>query len=301
RPRAGRGGGRSHRRRLSGRRARRRAFVARRVLEAGTRTHRGAHRVAYLDRGGDRLSRGRNRLSGRSCARKPPDGAPRTFRLGVAQRRTRPGAARWHDRGDSWAAERRKIEPAQRTRRPRCRHRHASRGDHSRCFAGTYRDRRHAAARHRHRRFALTRRRRSGCRRSRGHPPRAHRDGARRSNFVRDRHPHRSAGAGLAGRAREFARRRGRHSALEQNRCRCTRACRAERGADPRANACGRCGARRAETHAEEAVRQLVEARAGELVAEELRRAQQALNEITGEFHADDLLGRIFGSFCIGK
>lgn len=58
---------------------------------------------------------------------------------------------------------------------------------------------------------------------------------------------------------------------------------------------------RRAETHAEEAVRQLVEARAGELVAEELRRAQQALNEITGEFHADDLLGRIFGSFCIGK
>ncbi len=58
---------------------------------------------------------------------------------------------------------------------------------------------------------------------------------------------------------------------------------------------------RRAETHAEAAVRQLVEARAGELVAEELRRAQQALNEITGEFHADDLLRRIFGSFCIGK
>jgi len=58
---------------------------------------------------------------------------------------------------------------------------------------------------------------------------------------------------------------------------------------------------RRAETHTNEAVRQLTVARAGELVAEELRRAQQALNEITGDFHADDLLGRIFGSFCIGK
>jgi len=58
---------------------------------------------------------------------------------------------------------------------------------------------------------------------------------------------------------------------------------------------------RRAQAHAEEAVRQLTESRAGELVAEELRRAQLALNEITGEFHADDLLGRIFGSFCIGK
>jgi tRNA modification GTPase len=40
---------------------------------------------------------------------------------------------------------------------------------------------------------------------------------------------------------------------------------------------------------------------AGELVAEELRQAQQALSEITGEFTSDDLLGRIFTSFCIGK
>ena len=40
---------------------------------------------------------------------------------------------------------------------------------------------------------------------------------------------------------------------------------------------------------------------AGELLAEDLRMAQQALNEITGEFSADDLLGEIFGSFCIGK
>ena len=41
--------------------------------------------------------------------------------------------------------------------------------------------------------------------------------------------------------------------------------------------------------------------RAGELVAEELRGAQEALNEITGEFTTEDLLGRIFSGFCIGK
>ena len=40
---------------------------------------------------------------------------------------------------------------------------------------------------------------------------------------------------------------------------------------------------------------------AGELLAEELRIAQDALSEITGRFSADDLLGEIFGSFCIGK
>ncbi|TNF37602.1 MAG: tRNA uridine-5-carboxymethylaminomethyl(34) synthesis GTPase MnmE [Gammaproteobacteria bacterium] len=40
---------------------------------------------------------------------------------------------------------------------------------------------------------------------------------------------------------------------------------------------------------------------AGELLAEELRQAQEALNEITGEFTSEDLLGRIFSSFCIGK
>jgi tRNA modification GTPase len=51
----------------------------------------------------------------------------------------------------------------------------------------------------------------------------------------------------------------------------------------------------------ETAARELEQSRAGELVAEELRLAQKALEEITGVFTADDLLGRIFGSFCIGK
>jgi tRNA modification GTPase len=49
------------------------------------------------------------------------------------------------------------------------------------------------------------------------------------------------------------------------------------------------------------AARELQQRRAGELVAEELRLAQRALEEVTGIFTADDLLGRIFGSFCIGK
>ncbi|NNM60479.1 MAG: tRNA uridine-5-carboxymethylaminomethyl(34) synthesis GTPase MnmE [Legionellales bacterium] len=39
----------------------------------------------------------------------------------------------------------------------------------------------------------------------------------------------------------------------------------------------------------------------GELLAEDLRSAQQILGEITGRFTADDLLGKIFSSFCIGK
>ncbi len=40
---------------------------------------------------------------------------------------------------------------------------------------------------------------------------------------------------------------------------------------------------------------------AGEILAEELKIAQMHLSEITGEFSSDDLLGRIFTSFCIGK
>lgn len=46
---------------------------------------------------------------------------------------------------------------------------------------------------------------------------------------------------------------------------------------------------------------QLVDHQAGELLAEDLRAAQQAMEEITGAFSADDLLGKIFSSFCIGK
>jgi tRNA modification GTPase len=57
----------------------------------------------------------------------------------------------------------------------------------------------------------------------------------------------------------------------------------------------------RAHAHLHEAQRQLLERRAGELMAEELRQAQQCLAEITGEFTPDDLLGRIFTTFCIGK
>jgi len=58
---------------------------------------------------------------------------------------------------------------------------------------------------------------------------------------------------------------------------------------------------RRAYEHVERGQRQLQQQRAGELLAEELRLAQQVLGEITGEVSSDDLLGRIFSSFCIGK
>lgn len=58
---------------------------------------------------------------------------------------------------------------------------------------------------------------------------------------------------------------------------------------------------RRASEHVHQAHAELTERKAGELVAEEMRLAQLALSEITGEFTADDLLGRIFSSFCIGK
>jgi len=46
---------------------------------------------------------------------------------------------------------------------------------------------------------------------------------------------------------------------------------------------------------------QLQQRNAGELLAEDLRLAQQRLGSITGEFTSDDLLGEIFASFCIGK
>ena len=56
----------------------------------------------------------------------------------------------------------------------------------------------------------------------------------------------------------------------------------------------------RARTYLQSAGRQLA-ANAGELLAEELRLAQNSLSEITGEFSSEDLLTRIFSSFCIGK
>ena len=58
---------------------------------------------------------------------------------------------------------------------------------------------------------------------------------------------------------------------------------------------------KRTQEYLAEAREQLVIYNAGELVAESLRLAQNALGEITGDFSADDLLGKIFGSFCIGK
>lgn len=56
-----------------------------------------------------------------------------------------------------------------------------------------------------------------------------------------------------------------------------------------------------AEDYLKRAHLNLHEHKAGELVAEELKQAQQALSSITGEFSSDDLLGRIFADFCIGK
>jgi tRNA modification GTPase len=53
--------------------------------------------------------------------------------------------------------------------------------------------------------------------------------------------------------------------------------------------------------HLDTAARQCHEAGAAELVAEELRAAQRSLGEITGAGTAEELLGRIFSAFCIGK
>lgn len=51
-----------------------------------------------------------------------------------------------------------------------------------------------------------------------------------------------------------------------------------------------------------DAAREVLSTRgAGELAAEELRQAQRALGEITGEVTSDDILGEIFSRFCLGK
>ena len=57
----------------------------------------------------------------------------------------------------------------------------------------------------------------------------------------------------------------------------------------------------RAATHFDSGRTALEEARAGELLAEELRLSHQSLGEITGAVSSDELLGRIFSEFCIGK
>jgi len=54
-------------------------------------------------------------------------------------------------------------------------------------------------------------------------------------------------------------------------------------------------------SHLQTGLEQLESFMAGEILAEELRLCQQELNQITGEFTNDDLLGEIFSSFCIGK
>ena len=57
----------------------------------------------------------------------------------------------------------------------------------------------------------------------------------------------------------------------------------------------------RAATHFDSGRTALEEAQAGELLAEELRLSHQNLGEITGAVSSDELLGRIFSEFCIGK
>ncbi|MGD8510530.1 MAG: tRNA uridine-5-carboxymethylaminomethyl(34) synthesis GTPase MnmE [Gammaproteobacteria bacterium] len=57
----------------------------------------------------------------------------------------------------------------------------------------------------------------------------------------------------------------------------------------------------RARGHVRRGAMQLLEHGAPELMAEELRLAHHCLGEITGEISSEDLLGRIFSSFCIGK
>ncbi len=57
----------------------------------------------------------------------------------------------------------------------------------------------------------------------------------------------------------------------------------------------------RAKENISNGLQAIINTKAGELLAEDLLHAQNALNEITGEFSSDDLLGKIFSTFCIGK
>jgi len=57
----------------------------------------------------------------------------------------------------------------------------------------------------------------------------------------------------------------------------------------------------KAQKNIKDAHTNLISHGAGELAAEELRLAQDQINQITGEFTSDDLLGEIFSRFCIGK
>ena len=58
---------------------------------------------------------------------------------------------------------------------------------------------------------------------------------------------------------------------------------------------------KRADEFLKQGLKQLQAHKAGELLAEDLRESHQSLEEITGKFSSDDLLGKIFSSFCIGK
>jgi tRNA modification GTPase len=55
------------------------------------------------------------------------------------------------------------------------------------------------------------------------------------------------------------------------------------------------------QSHIHQGLAQLRDHGAAELIAEDLRYAQDTLGSITGRFHSDELLGEIFSSFCIGK
>lgn len=78
-------------------------------------------------------------------------------------------------------------------------------------------------------------------------------------------------------------------------------------GLDPSAETVTSARARHVEcieaalVHLEAGQAELAATGSGELLAEELRRAADQLGEITGKLHSDELLGRIFSSFCIGK